>query len=150
MSEEIGLFDVTTRTCVRCKVERPLEMFYVELEKRQAARLGRERVRIQCRICQREANQKRLKPRQEYVDTIKVASGCVDCGIRSSHPEIYDFDHLPGRGKVANIAQLIHNGTMDQVEAEIAKCEVVCANCHRIRTRGRDSNAFGVDRGRRA
>jgi hypothetical protein len=45
-----------------------------------------------------------------------------------------DFDHLPGTGKRRSIAHLLHYKSLDEVKAEIAKCELVCANCHRIRT----------------
>lgn len=53
------------------------------------------------------------------------------------------------RCKVAAIATLITKGSWDDFVAEIAKCEVVCANCHRIRTRAREHNAWGKSRGPR-
>lgn len=56
---------------------------------------------------------------------------CADCGNRFP-PECMDFDHIRGE-KRADIAQLAHyRGAV--LEAELAKCELVCANCHRIRT----------------
>jgi hypothetical protein len=46
---------------------------------------------------------------------------------------VLEFDHL--RDKVANISKLVHLGAdWETTLAEIAKCEVVCANCHRRRT----------------
>ena len=39
--------------------------------------------------------------------------------------------------KAGNVAAFLSKGTLDDLRAEIAKCEVVCANCHRIRTKGR-------------
>ena len=44
-----------------------------------------------------------------------------------------DFDHV--RGKTAGISRLLQaNVSMTRLLAEIAKCDLVCSNCHRIRT----------------
>jgi hypothetical protein len=50
-----------------------------------------------------------------------------------------DFDHVRGekKFKVAEAVQFAYGLNFDQLRAEIAKCEVVCANCHRIRTASR-------------
>ena len=57
---------------------------------------------------------------------------CADC--RGMFPPyVLDFDHVRGR-KVGNIARLKMQTTRSVLLAEIAKCDVVCANCHRIRT----------------
>jgi uncharacterized protein YktB (UPF0637 family) len=65
---------------------------------------------------------------------IKEKSGCVDCGINNHI--ILDFDHL--KDKKYNISRMIHDEfSWAAIKKEIAKCEVVCANCHRIRTHDR-------------
>lgn len=70
----------------------------------------------------------------DEIAALKIASGCTDCGYRE-HAEALDFDHLPGEMKVAGIAQMLRGRrARDVVLAEVAKCEVVCANCHRVRT----------------
>lgn len=57
---------------------------------------------------------------------------CLDCGERD--PIVLEFDHVRGK-KESNVATLIHNtASIKRIQAEIAKCEVVCANCHRRRT----------------
>lgn len=73
--------------------------------------------------------------KQEYVNQYKLKAGCADCGY-NGHPSALDFDHLPGSDKTASVALLVHCAGVhiDQVKKEMAKCEVVCANCHRIRT----------------
>ena len=64
---------------------------------------------------------------REYLDD----HPCVDCGV--SDPDVLDFDHL--RDKRADVSRLVHIAvSWDVVVAEIAKCEVRCANCHRRRT----------------
>jgi hypothetical protein len=44
-----------------------------------------------------------------------------------------DFDHVRGT-KHANVAELINTLSKKRIDEEIAKCEVVCSNCHRART----------------
>jgi hypothetical protein len=72
---------------------------------------------------------------------------CPDCGFDGcGHPEAMEFDHLPGFTKKFTISKFARDmaGTENVraiLEAEIAKCEVCCANCHRIRTKRRDTQA---------
>jgi hypothetical protein len=57
---------------------------------------------------------------------------CVDCG--NTDIRVLDFDHVSGE-KMENIAVLLaHSAPWSIIVAEIAKCEVRCANCHRIKT----------------
>jgi transcription elongation factor Elf1 len=77
------------------------------------------------------------KQKQQYkkkLAEIKQTSGCVDCG--ESNHIVLDFDHLSN--KKYNVSRMIHDGfSWAAIKKEIAKCEVVCANCHRIRTHNR-------------
>jgi hypothetical protein len=59
---------------------------------------------------------------------------CADCGGLFP-PECMDFDHVRG-DKVDCVARMFMGGGAAFL-AEIAKCEVVCSNCHRIRTKER-------------
>ena len=62
------------------------------------------------------------------------AAPCTDCG-GSFPPECMDWDHVEGtkiKG-LGNMGQYVGPALL----AEIEKCELVCANCHRIRTRSR-------------
>jgi hypothetical protein len=63
---------------------------------------------------------------------------CTDCGIKY-HPCAMDFDHLDATKKVGNISSLSkwRNKTSELLE-EISKCELVCSNCHRMRTYNRN------------
>ena len=72
---------------------------------------------------------------RDYVAEYKESIGCVDCGEKYPY-YMLDLDHLSD--KKFGISQF-HNTTTDIeiVKEEIAKCEVVCANCHRIRTYAR-------------
>lgn len=51
------------------------------------------------------------------------------------------FDHVRGQKKT-NVAMMVKTGRpISTIAAEIAKCEVVCANCHAIRTFERNQYA---------
>lgn len=63
------------------------------------------------------------------VDALKTRVPCADCG-RSMQPAQMDFDHL--HEKVSNVSHLL-SGPTDRLVAEIAKCQVVGANCHSVR-----------------
>jgi hypothetical protein len=45
-----------------------------------------------------------------------------------------DFDHREGEEKAGTIASQVCNWSWEKIKAEVAKCDVVCSNCHRIRT----------------
>jgi hypothetical protein len=77
----------------------------------------------------------RAKRDRAYFQQIKLERGCADCGY-AAHPAALDFDHLPGAGKLYRVCTMAGMSRV-LVDAEIAKCEVVCANCHRIRTADR-------------
>ena len=70
------------------------------------------------------------------MNEVKLASGCVDCGY-SEHAEALQFDHVRGEKKF-NVG-ISYTFSMERVLAEIEKCEVVCANCHAVRTANRRS-----------
>lgn len=56
---------------------------------------------------------------------------CTDCGIKYPY-YVMQFDHL--RDKEYHISTLVNSNNIKKLEAELAKCEVVCANCHAERT----------------
>ncbi|HKY50143.1 MAG TPA: hypothetical protein VJP45_02690, partial [Candidatus Limnocylindria bacterium] len=58
---------------------------------------------------------------------------CVDCG-GVFHPAAMTFDHRPGTTKVADLASLAHRGCTGLFDDELEKCDLVCANCHAVRT----------------
>lgn len=66
-----------------------------------------------------------------WLNGLKEKSGCLDCGIKN--PIVLDFDHL--RDKKYNVAKMLSHGFSEKkFLEEIAKCEVRCSNCHRIKT----------------
>jgi superfamily II DNA helicase RecQ len=73
----------------------------------------------------------------QYVYGILINESCIDCN--ENNFLVLEFDHVRG-SKTANISMMIKKPktfSLDMVKKEIAKCEIRCANCHRIRTRAR-------------
>lgn len=68
-------------------------------------------------------------------EAVRVAKDvpCADCGGRFPY-YVMEFDHLPGAAKRCDPAKLHQFASMRTAMEELAKCEVVCANCHRFRT----------------
>ncbi len=92
-----------------------------------------------CAVCHRVRTQSRLPPTKSKkkrwflrkLEPFK-AQPCADCG--SSFPSVsMDFDHV--RGVKLFRVSAMQGQAWDRVLAEIAKCDLVCANCHRIRTK---------------
>lgn len=67
------------------------------------------------------------------VNAYKTAKGCENCGY-AEDPVALDFDHIDPKGKIDKVSYLLRNASLERVWAEIAKCRVLCANCHRIWT----------------
>jgi hypothetical protein len=67
------------------------------------------------------------------------ASKCYDCEY--SNPIALQFDHLPGTDKKFEISKAVAGSTRSwkAIQQEIDKCQIVCANCHLIRTATRGS-----------
>ena len=63
----------------------------------------------------------------------KMTHACIDCG--TSDPRVLEFDHV--RGEKEFILKAAKTKPLNIILAEIEKCDVVCANCHRIRTQER-------------
>lgn len=74
----------------------------------------------------------RANKRTAEIAAIKLAAGCADCGY-AEHSAALDFDHRPDEEKCFGIGKA-STRSWASVEAEMAKCDVVCSNCHRVRT----------------
>jgi L-lysine 2,3-aminomutase len=71
--------------------------------------------------------------RRKYVLDYLATHPCIDCG--ETDPIVLDFDHRDGEEKKGNVASFVGGvRAFDVLIAEMAKCDVRCANCHRRRT----------------
>ena len=73
----------------------------------------------------------RARNRKRIVEYL-LGHPCVDCG--EEDVRVLDFDHIH-ESKAFNISEFVgRGGSWQRIEAEIAKCVVRCANCHRRKT----------------
>ncbi|KQX07146.1 MULTISPECIES: hypothetical protein [unclassified Leifsonia] len=127
------------KRCFRCSEEKPVSEF-------NASTKTGDGLHSYCRACQ---HQHYLDNRDRHMDNVRrsrdarrdqartlvaetFASGCVDCG--TTDIRVLQFDHVRGE-KLNAVSTMIRVGrSLASITAEIAKCEVRCANCHTIAT----------------
>lgn len=122
---------VQERECIECKRWQTMNRY---------PKMGKG-YRGHCKSCQGKRQKRSTVSRRAYLhvrnrELLRI-HGCVECGEKD--PDMLEWDHLPERGdKVQTISHMIWKCYSDEnIDAERAKCEVVCANHHKKRTRAR-------------
>lgn len=82
-------------------------------------------------------SKRRYQRNRNFIYKAKLGKPCADCKL-SFHPSAMQFDHIPGSKKAFSLSKMPSAGSLDLVQKEIAKCEIVCCNCHRLRTHFRN------------
>lgn len=70
--------------------------------------------------------------RRKVMDRFKTSKGCAECGY-NAHPYALEFDHVDPSQKTMAISQM-YCYTWERVKEELSKCQVLCGNCHNIKT----------------
>jgi hypothetical protein len=111
-----------TRCCAKCKTFKPFSDFHKFKDSIQGT----------CKTCMYQRTQGIKASVRKHIQAIKTATPCADCGICYPY-YVMDFDHM--RDKKFNVARGTSAGwRLETIIDEVAKCEIVCANCHRMRT----------------
>lgn len=84
----------------------------------------------------------RITSNRIYLNELKINTPCKDCNCIFP-PEAMDFDHLDATKK-SGIVRYFTTFSRERLQQEIDKCELVCAVCHRIRTKMRKQGFFAV------
>jgi hypothetical protein len=79
-----------------------------------------------------EYRRRRARAQSELLDELRDTP-CSDCGKRFA-PYVMQFDHRDPKTKTHLVSQMIGRAGTARILAEVAKCDIVCANCHRQRT----------------
>jgi hypothetical protein len=135
---------VDTKRCTGCGLERPIGEFPIKNKKS-----GRRSTR--CRACRsaygklhyqknrdrycarpRAPRHEQREPYWAWVMTFLASHPCIDCG--ETDPIVLQFDHRDGTTKVDAVGTMLNRASWGALLSEIAKCDVRCANCHRLRT----------------
>ncbi|MBL5840876.1 hypothetical protein I4U30_21560 [Enterobacter asburiae] len=125
--------------CPRCKQDKPFEMFYKNKSKKDGYQGF-------CKECKKKIdndqyanNPKRkmaINERSERIRTFhrllmrryKRMKGCLLCNEKE--PVALDLHHLDPEQKDMSPAEMVSFNS-ERFKAEIRKCVVLCANCHR-------------------
>ena len=130
------------KICTACQQEKENDEFNRKSDKLQS----------KCKACQRayhrnyykknqsryitknRHNKNRQRERLRAILWTMKQRPCQDCG-GIFHPWVMEFDHRESSTKRAAVANLVSKGCPDAILLEeINKCDIVCANCHRMRT----------------
>lgn len=76
--------------------------------------------------------QERAKANKKWMREYKLAHGCANCGY-NAHAEALDFHHKDSDTKLFDVGTS-KTRRVKSLLAEMEKCEVLCANCHRVKT----------------
>lgn len=86
--------------------------------------------RRKCRYCYRDTKQILIQRYQNWLNNHKSRAGCAKCGIQD--PRVLDFHHTDRTNKEFSIGTFRRAVGFKRIQTEVEKCEILCANCHRI------------------
>lgn len=97
------------------------------------------RIRTQKYVYKKVCSNDVLKQRnQNFVNKLKIKIGrCLHCEVECNQFNTYmfDFDHLRRYQKHSKISKLVRDKySLNAIATEIAKCQLLCANCHHLKT----------------
>lgn len=129
------------KICSGCRHEFPATQEFFNVDNSRAAKLS-----PYCRPCHRANNrlrdrkpsyklrkQKKRVAARLFVNSYLINNPCISCG--ETNIICLQFDHLDPTKKEHNVSNMIGKGMSHiKIQAEIDKCQVLCANCHFIKT----------------
>ena len=135
---------MATKRCSRCRKPKPLSDFGTR------RRRGKTEAVAYCNPCRVDYQREWLKKGQngkrhqgyaatfrrelrEWVEATFKQRPCLDCGGEYP-PFVLEFDHRDPAQKQGTISHMVSaRRSRKAIQEEVAKCDAVCANCHKIR-----------------
>ena len=109
----------------KTKVLKSKQQYYIDNKEKQ----------YQCNV---KSRKKRISFYRKVINRYKMLIGCQgsNCNYNKFVPEILQFDHLKRENKVKGVSNMISgNFNFFKIKDEIRKCQILCANCHTIKTK---------------
>lgn len=113
----------STKICRDCNSEKPIEDFYFKNKSKSDLRDTR------CKICAVKSSVKRFQEIKKQCVDYKGGS-CEVCGYNKCQAAL-DFHHTDPSEKDFQISSVKNTKLSPAVYAELDKCKLLCANCHR-------------------
>lgn len=114
------------KTCNRCLIEQPFENYHTH-------RTTKDRLQTHCKSCRYNTNKRWAAGFKDWARTLKE-NPCVDCDLRYPY-YVMQWHHRDPTTKIMDVGLLVGGRYSKQkVLDEIAKCDLVCSNCHAERT----------------
>lgn len=137
-------------TCTKCKKIQPESEFNWKYKNKKRSK--------HCKTCSREyvrkhyernteyylkkakRNNKKSKDKCiQYIANYLQTHSCLDCG--ESDILVLEFDHKDRSEKFENVSIILKRKlSFEKLVAEIKKCDIRCANCHRKKTAIENNN----------
>lgn len=112
-----------TKICTKCGKELSIEEFNWR-DKSKGTR------RSECKYCHSNYMKKQYQYKKNIFEQQKAQQTCVKCG--ESRGYVLDFHHLDPSKKEETVARMTSNKyNVEDIQKEVDKCIVLCANCHR-------------------
>jgi hypothetical protein len=71
----------------------------------------------------------RKKKKAWLIEYKLTSGGCIKCG--ESDPVCLDFHHRNPKEKELTLSLAIARASLERIQKEVEKCDILCANCHR-------------------
>lgn len=117
------------KLCLSCQTEKPFTDFTL----RGKSRPGE--YQNDCNECRAAVLKKHKRFTSSLVKRWKLRKGCAKCDFKATHSVQLDLDHIePKRGSNKDRQAINTSWCRKRLKEELSKCQVLCANCHRLKT----------------
>jgi hypothetical protein len=111
-----------TKICTSCGIKKNVSEFSFR-NKSLSTRRG------SCKVCHANIQKRIYHNKKSSINELKKSLSCAKC--RDTRAYVLDFHHIDKNEKDGTVARMAANASWDRLEKEIAKCIILCANCHR-------------------
>ena len=131
------------KSCTKCKEIQSLDNFN-NRKTRKGTPIKSSWCKSCMKVCKRKSDNTRANTLRKFVFDYLSNSNCVVCG--TDNILVLEFDHKDSKTKSFNIGRAITGKDfptppLEKVIEEINKCDVMCRNCHQIKTH-RENNSW--------